>query len=313
MSVALRSSVTTESVPVQDRLAYWEHYNATALVGLNCTTYEERGLAATQVNLDLDGCRVAAIAGNPHVIERTPRLVASHPKGATFLTLLTRGEAFLYHRDGLLRMGPGDVVVYDTGKPYLFGFTSTMRQLLIDVPNDRLRAEADLDPPDVPLLVRGGQPGPLPATVRTLHHTLERIVTRPSAAGDELTAVVRRSVRTLLAGPGRGGPESALLAAKAFIEEHLDDPSLDVELVARATGFSSRHLGRIFAPEGTSVSRYVHHRRLLRARADLTDPALADERISDIAHRWGFASQAHFATAFKRAFECTPSEYRARD
>ena len=49
------------------------------------------------------------------------------------------------------------------------------------------------------------------------------------------------------------------------------------------------------------------------ASLDLRDPSKASCRISDISYRWGFASQAHFATSFKKRYGCSPSEFRAGD
>ena len=117
-----RSSVSTGSLPASERLAYWEHYNASALVGLTCQTFAEEGLLAREINLDLDHYRVADIAGNSHVIERSERLVRSHPKASAFVSLLTHGEGHFHQGQQWLHMGAGDVIVYDTDRPYLFGF-----------------------------------------------------------------------------------------------------------------------------------------------------------------------------------------------
>jgi AraC-like DNA-binding protein len=51
--------------------------------------------------------------------------------------------------------------------------------------------------------------------------------------------------------------------------------------------------------------------RLRRANTDLRGPSMSSYRISDIASRWGFASQAHFATSFKKRYGRSPSEFRA--
>jgi AraC-like DNA-binding protein len=75
-------------------------------------------------------------------------------------------------------------------------------------------------------------------------------------------------------------------------------------------GVTSRHLNRAFAAEGTTVSQYVHDRRLDGARADLRSPHMAEHRIADIASRWAFASQAHFTRAFRARFGCTPTQVR---
>jgi AraC-like DNA-binding protein len=36
----------------------------------------------------------------------------------------------------------------------------------------------------------------------------------------------------------------------------------------------------------------------------------AHRTIGDIAYSWGFSDLSHFARRFKRAYGCTPSDYR---
>jgi hypothetical protein len=140
------SSVSTATVDAADRLAYWEQYNAEALVGLTCRAYADEGLVASALNLDLGGFRVAEIAGNAHVVERGPALVRAYPKEAAFVSLVLEGTAFFYDQGGCVSLRPGDVVAYRTDDPYLFGFSTSMRKVLVDVPralfDDRCSAEA---------------------------------------------------------------------------------------------------------------------------------------------------------------------------
>ncbi|MGH3587479.1 MAG: helix-turn-helix domain-containing protein, partial [Pseudonocardia sp.] len=303
------SSVSTTAVDLPDRLAFWEHYNAEALVGLTCSTYEAEGLLARQRNLDLGGFRVADISGNRHVIERAPALVRAHPKDSTFVTLMLEGEAFFYHAAGCEMLRAGDVIVYETDRPYLFGFGTAMRQLLVDVPRPLFRERCGAPALDRPLTVSGGVPGPAGLTARTLRETLLDLVDAPAVSPDAVRDLVLDLLQTMTTGrAGAGTPR--LLAAKAHIAEHLGEPGLCADSVAAAVGVTARHLNRAFATEGTTVARYVQARRLDRARSDLADPALAEHRIADIACRWGFASQAHFTRLFRARFGATPSELR---
>ena len=307
---ARRSSLATASLPVSERLAYWEQYNASALVGLTCQTFEEEGLLAREINLDLDGYRVADIAGNAHVIERPGRLVRSHPKSSAFISLLIHGEGHFHQGHQWLQMGPGDVIVYDTDRPYLFGFGPEMRQLLVDVPLDALQRDGDAVDLSTPILVRGDGMGAPAASARRLRRALQELI-EPSSPPSQTEDAVLEAVSGLLVGRGAYGPATVVAAAKAFIEAHLDDSTLDVEAVAASVGVSARHLGRLFAAQQGSVGRHLLEQRLRSASNDLRDPSKASCRISDISYRWGFASQAHFATSFKKRYGCSPSEFRA--
>ena len=57
------------------------------------------------------------------------------------------------------------------------------------------------------------------------------------------------------------------------------------------------------------MAAHILRRRLDRSLADLM-AAHRSQRIADIAHRWGFRSEAAFSRAFRSAFGMTPSNAR---
>lgn len=310
-AATLVSSVSTAAVGVDDRLAYWEDYNADALVGLTCTTYQPDGLLARQLNLDLGAFRLADIAGNPHAIERAPGMVRARPKDAVFASIMVQGEAFFYHSGGCLTLRPGDTVVYDTDQPYLFGFAGSMRQLLLDLPRGLFTERCATSPPSrEPALVPGDEPGAAGTSARALRRMLLDLVAEPAGAPEAVAEHVLDLVRTMRTGRGTSTSAAHLLSAKTYIAAHLGDPGLYADAVARAVGVTARHLNRAFAAEQTTVAQYIQARRLDRAKADLTAPNLVGLRVADIAFRWGFTSQAHFSRLFRARFGCSPSQLR---
>jgi AraC-like DNA-binding protein len=309
-ATTLVSSVSTAAVDVADRLAYWEQYNAEALVGLTCRTYADEGLMASALNLDLGGFRVAEITGNAHVVERGPALVRAYPKEAAFVSLVLEGSAFFYHQGGCVPLRAGDVVAYRTDDPYLFGFSTSMRKVLVDVPQALFDDRCSSDALGRPLVVAGDGPGAASLTARALRQVLLELVADPVVAAEPAREQLLDLVQSLVTGRASSVSASRLFAAKTHIAEHLQDPGLCTDSVARAVGVTPRHLNRAFATEGTTVAQYVQGRRLDSARVDLTASSLADLRIADIACRWGFASQAHFTRLFRARFGCTPSDVR---
>jgi AraC-like DNA-binding protein len=309
-TASIVSSVTTAGVAPADRLAFWEHYNAEALVGLTCSSYAEEGLVANELNLDLGGFRVADIAGNPHVVERAPRLVRARPKDAMFATLLLEGQAFFYYGHGCLSLTAGDVIVYGTDAPYLFGFSTSMRQLLVDVPRTLFQERCGTAS-DSPLKVAVDGAGTAALSAAALRQMLLGLVEDPLMAPPSTGDHVLDLFEIMTTGRGTPAGVGRLLSAKEFIADRLGDPDLCTDRVAHAVGVTARHLNRAFADEGTTVAQYIQARRLDAARVDLTAVSMRVDRIADIAGRWGFASQAHFTRLFRARFGCTPSEVRA--
>lgn len=302
------SQASTEDVDPRERIEYWEDYNRRALVGLSCSAYSERGLLARQANFQLGDVRLADIGGNAHAVERTPKVARSAPKDSVFASLLVKGEAVFLHEHGCLSATAGDLVVYDTRSPYLFGFSSSMRKFLVDVPRDLF----------VEQCMAGGVPAPMlfgrgTAREGELVVALRAVLENPVASARDTVLDLIRLLATERTG-GRAAPaayQTQLIVAEDYIERHLHDACLTPGQVAGVMAVSARHLGRIFESAGTTPSRHILERRLQRAHDDLTAPGAASTTIADVAYRWGFSSQAHFARHFRARFGRTPTEARA--
>lgn len=93
------------------------------------------------------------------------------------------------------------------------------------------------------------------------------------------------------------------------INDHLEDPNLNVEKLCQEVGLSRAHLNRKMKELfGLTPSEFIRNMRLRKA-CDLLRQGDVD--ISQIAYSVGFISQPHFSTAFKRFTGFSPSEYRA--
>lgn len=94
--------------------------------------------------------------------------------------------------------------------------------------------------------------------------------------------------------------------AKEFVDAHFTE-RLRLSDVGRAVGASPAYVTDVFRRfEGISLRRYVTQLRLARALVEL--PYSTD--ITSLALDLGFSSHSHFTLAFRRAFGCTPSEFR---
>jgi AraC-like DNA-binding protein len=101
-----------------------------------------------------------------------------------------------------------------------------------------------------------------------------------------------------------------LRSVKVWIEEHLADPNLTLEMVAKSNGISLRHLHYLFRLTDTSVSEWIWDRRLQRCYDVLTRPELRSLSVTEVAYQLGFSSSSHFSTAFRRKFGIRPSDLR---
>jgi AraC-like DNA-binding protein/predicted transcriptional regulator YdeE len=91
------------------------------------------------------------------------------------------------------------------------------------------------------------------------------------------------------------------------VEENLTSP-LTLEMLATRLNYSPFYCTRQFHKyAGISLRNYIRLRKVSSAVIDLRD---TDERIIDIAVKYGFSSQEAFTRSFKRAYGMAPNEYR---
>lgn len=92
-----------------------------------------------------------------------------------------------------------------------------------------------------------------------------------------------------------------------YIEQHLKE-KLETEKLAEMACLSTFYYQRLFKRlVKKSVQEYIKLRRLATVIAELNH---SEERILDIALKYGFSDHANFTRAFKEVYHITPDEYR---
>ena len=83
---------------------------------------------------------------------------------------------------------------------------------------------------------------------------------------------------------------------------------ISLEKLASIAGYSKYHFSRIFKEyNNMSYIQYINNKRIKAAERLLVDPELS---ITEVAMRSGFASLTTFNRAFRKAKNCTPSEFK---
>ena len=83
---------------------------------------------------------------------------------------------------------------------------------------------------------------------------------------------------------------------------------IDVDDVAEYVHFSYGYVSRAFRNKmSITINKLINRARLHKAQYYLIS---SNESIQCIAHRVGFSTENYFSLVFKKAFQCTPTEYR---
>lgn len=315
LSTPHRTSIDTTFIKPELRVSYWEEECRTNLVGFRCSPYSDRGLLAKQTSIDMGNLRMALTTANAHVIERTPDMIRTSPRESIFINVVREGETFIYQRGHCVKVQKGDVLIYDARYPFLLGGAENFSQLHIDIPADIFHAQLVHTDLNKPIHI-----GTATNLNRLYNRTLSGLMLDLiEGRGNEelscniLNAQVCDLLGVLIAQSCGKTCTSALsathlLAAKAYVEDHLEDDDLNVQQIAQAAGVSERHLRRLFAAQGSSVADYLLARRLDRAKEALLDPRLRGSTVAETAYRYGFVSHSHFSRAFKQRFGMPPTE-----
>jgi AraC-like DNA-binding protein len=107
--------------------------------------------------------------------------------------------------------------------------------------------------------------------------------------------------------PPAGPAVEALV--REYVRRHAGDPNLSSRSIARALGWSLRHLERIMSRGGATPSDIIRIEKMDLALDHLQNPACKDLSIDEIARGVGF-SPRYFRREFRRRYGMTPREAR---
>jgi AraC-like DNA-binding protein len=144
---------------------------------------------------------------------------------------------------------------------------------------------------------------------RTLCESLDRSAEEARTMSD-LLAAYRRAALDLsgaLQQPVKARRDRNLRGALAYMHRHYRE-RLSREKVARVAGFAPAYFSVLFSErEKTTFERYLLRLRIEQAKQLLEDTRLPAARVAELA---GFKSPQYFCTAFRRATNMAPIEYR---
>ncbi|MFI8893857.1 AraC-like ligand-binding domain-containing protein [Streptomyces paradoxus] len=300
-----------------ERLDCWRDAVSRNLVPLEVRPRESADFRASLHAVRVGQVQMSVISAEPHSIARTRRHIASDAPDFLQLTVQLTGRGVLTQRDRRAEVGPGELVVYDTRRPFTYDLHQSHTGLVLMFPRTMLPlAERDLlRVTATPVPCHDGLGQVILPLLRGLARQMELLESRGTP---RLADNVIDLVGTLLAEHADGdrraeeaGPDLLTERVLGYMQQRLADPGLSPEGIAAAHRISRRYLYKLLAARGHTVSGWIREQRLARCRRDLADPALDHLPVGAVGGRWGFADPAHFSHAFKAAYGMSPREARA--
>jgi AraC-like DNA-binding protein len=314
--------VSTEGVSTDERFEFWHEVSARTWVpyDLRCEPQSEDRFQARMKIVDLGPVQVALMTSTPYEIHRTAKLIRQTDPELCKLGIAVRGAGTATQGDRQSEFSAGDLVLYDTSRPYsaaLAADTPYSQLLVLRFPRSLL----PLPPRHLRNLIAVRIPGTqgvgslasgfLLQLARNMDEYSPADAARLSSiALDVLAVALGHELDAEDSVPPPAHHRALLAQIHAFIQQNLGDPELSPGSIAMAHHISLRYLHKLFNEQGRTVGGWIRERRLERCRRDLADPLFADQPVSAIAARWGFTSAAHFSQAFRNTYDLSPRQFK---
>ncbi len=247
-------------------------------------------------------------------LDRTPERIRRASSETALLTLILSGECRIAQRGRSVRLGPGDLCLYESVSPYRLEVAA--RTTAIVVTADRACIEAKLG--DLRNFVAAPLSSSSSIGALATNYWRDVIPRLSSLDPESARRLVAAGLDIVAAGLGatygcaqHGYATLTLRRAKAFIADNHHRASLDGLAVAKAVGLSQRRLQELFQQEGTTLSEQIRYTRLEAARRQLADPRFVHISIARVAENAGYLDAAHFSRAFRQRFGHSPRDARA--
>jgi AraC-like DNA-binding protein len=225
------------------------------------------------------------------------------------VSMLIEGRARIEQCGRVATQEPGDFVLYDAARPFVYEFPTNYQMLLVKIPRKTMLCRL----PNAERLtaVKFSSQSSLGGLASTMVRSavgldLPGQSSCSAKVGSSLVDLLTATFETELLDDNELVDRQAaiLKRAKEYIRANMDDSDLDVDAIARAVHVSSRTLSRAFAAEGLSVIRWLWKERLAASYATLSEGRAT--QVADVALGCGFASGSHFSRMFKATYGVLP-------
>lgn len=311
--------VTTASVPVGEQVAYWEEALRESCVPIAIQPAADGPFRAMSLTRQLGCVQITTVEADANRARRTERLIAQGNRDTLNVSVQHGGPGLIVQDGKETLLAPGDLMFYDPTRPYSLDFSERYRLQVFALPRHALGLSEDEVRRLTAVRMR-----PDTGTAALVASFLVRLATDAAAYPPPIGALLARNAVDLLttlaaerlgADPGSTGDTGGTalrLRIQAYIDRHLSDPDLSPPAIAAAHHVSVRYLHRLFETQGTTVGRWIRHRRLEACRRELARPGGGGPTVAAVAHRFGFTSPAHFSRVFRAAYGMSPRDWRAK-
>lgn len=126
--------LTTASVPDRDKVAYWNDAVSRTLVPMTVAPRGDGPFDGRIATHRLGYLQVSTMEADAERVSRTPALIARSPEALVAVGVQGSGTATFVQDGRRAEVGEGDMVVYDTTRPYSFDYPQRFSKHVFQLP-----------------------------------------------------------------------------------------------------------------------------------------------------------------------------------
>jgi AraC-like DNA-binding protein len=277
---------------------------------LKTHAYGNPAVAAQLETVEVAWLQVTRITAGPHHVIHNPS-VAAFPSVA--IALQVTGSGILEQHGRTARLIAGSWSICSSSEPYVLSSPTASQRLIVLIPSNRMERGIDLRATAARAFT--GTSGVSRLAFGAASWLIEEFNSVTAVRAEDLAQSLSRLMNLAIyertRQPPLEPPQRTLAdRIREYVEQHLHDPDLSLDSIARDLNASKRSLHRAVSELDGSIHNLIWHARLERCREALGDPSKSHESIANIAQSWGFKNSTHFSRAFRTRFGMSAREAR---
>ena len=312
--MAASTALSTDAVAPRDRAPQWCEWVERHFGGLQSDLYGDTGFDGHIAASHAGDVILTRLEANRHRVLRTPSMARTSDTAYLKIVAPWQGSATVQQQGREASARDGAWVIYDTTGAYEIGNPERVDHLIVMVPKEQIAAR-DLRVEGA-MARRLGANGISRVALETMRNTYLELPNMSESAAPGAGELIKQLIRLSLL--EAAGQETSVTQREAlrdrirgYVQQHLRDPALSVDGIARALNCSRRHLYNAFAGDGESIAAYIQRQRLEACIRDLQQAGPHARPITEIALSWGFGNLSHFSRVFRDHTGKSPTEFRA--